>query len=84
MQEDRLLGVVGGVLAAPSRPAFERLRRAWRVRNVATFDAAMQSIATQLAAAAIDRETVDERGFTPRVRAAGSRPPAPMATSPIP
>jgi hypothetical protein len=68
VQEDRLLGVVGGVLAAPSRPAFERLRRAWRARNVAAFDAAMRSIAIQLAAAAIDRETVDERGFSARAR----------------
>ncbi|HEX6157609.1 MAG TPA: DUF3482 domain-containing protein [Burkholderiales bacterium] len=64
VQEDRLLGVVGGVLAAPSLPAFERLRRAWRVRNVATFDAAMHSIATQLAAAAIDRETADKQNPT--------------------
>ena len=68
VQEDRLLGVVGGVLAAPKRPAFERLRRAWRARNLAAFDAAMRSIATQLAAAAVDRETVDERGFTARAR----------------
>jgi hypothetical protein len=68
VQEDRLLGVVGGVLAAPKRPAFERLRQAWRARNVAAFDAAMRSIATQLAAAAIDRETVGEQGFSARAR----------------
>lgn len=68
VQEDRLLGVVGGVLAAPNRPAFERLRRAWRARNLAAFDAAMRSLAAQLATAAIDRETVDERGFSARAR----------------
>ena len=68
VQEDRLLGVVGGVLAAPKRPAFERLRQAWRARNGTVFDAAMRSIAIQLAAAAIDRETVDEQGFSARAR----------------
>ena len=68
VQEDRLLGVVGGVLAEEKRSAFERLRRAWRARNVAAFDAAMRSIATQLAAAAVDRETVDKQGFTERAR----------------
>ena len=68
VQEDRLLRVVGGVLAAPKRPAFERLRRAWRARNLAAFDAAMRSIATQLAAAAVDRETVDKQGFSARAR----------------
>jgi hypothetical protein len=56
------------VLAAPKRPAFERLRRAWRARNLTAFDAAMRSIAAQLAAAAIDRETVDKQGFSARAR----------------
>jgi len=68
VQEDRLLGVVGGVLPEDKRAAFERLRRAWRTRSVAAFDEAMRSIAKQLAAAATDREGVDKQGFTERAR----------------
>ena len=68
VQEDKLLGVVGGVLPEVKRPAFERLRRAWRARNVEAFDAAMCSIAIQLAAAATDRETVEKQGLTQQAR----------------
>lgn len=56
VQEDRLLGEVGALLPADKRPAFERLRAAWRSRNLEVFDAAMQAIGEQLAAVATDRE----------------------------
>ncbi len=66
VHEDRLLGVVRDVLTAEKRPAFERLRRAWRKRNVEVFDAAMRSIALQLAAVATDREPVEKQSFPQR------------------
>ena len=66
VQEDKLLGVIGGVLPERKRAALERLRRSWRARNVEVFDAAMRSIATQLAAVATDRETVEKQGYAQR------------------
>jgi hypothetical protein len=59
VQEDRLLEVVGRVLPETKQEAFARLRDAWRARNLRVFEASMQAIATQLAAAATDREPVD-------------------------
>jgi len=69
VQEDDLLGVVGSVLPEAKREAFERLRSAWRARNLAVFDAAMGSIAAQLAAAATDREILDADADTPKQKA---------------
>ena len=68
VQEDKLLGVVGGVLTEAKRDAFERLRGAWRARNREVFDAAMRAIAMQLATVATDRETVEKQSFTQRAR----------------
>jgi hypothetical protein len=62
VQEDRLLGNVEELLAAPKKPAFQRLRRAWRKRNVEVFDAAMRMLAEQLAAAATARAALKEAG----------------------
>jgi hypothetical protein len=58
VQEDQLLGTVREVLAADKRDAFDRLQGAWRRRNLELFDAAMRAVAAQLAAAAVDHETV--------------------------
>ena len=58
VQEDRLLGAVAPVLPAATQEAFGHLRDAWRARNLQTFEAAMQTLAAQLAAAAADREAV--------------------------
>lgn len=58
VQEDQLLGTVRDVLAADKRDAFDRLQRAWRQRNLELFDTAMCTLAGQLAAAAVDHETV--------------------------
>jgi uncharacterized protein DUF3482/50S ribosome-binding GTPase len=68
VQENRLLGVVGDVLLEERRPAFERLRRAWRTRNLEVFHSAMRSIAAQLAAVATDRETAETQNVTQRAR----------------
>jgi len=66
VQEDRLLGVVSRVLPEEKRQSFARLQRAWRKRNVEVFDAAMHSIAAQLAAVVTDMETVGKQSFPQR------------------
>ena len=58
VQEDQLLGAVREVLAADRGEAFDRLRNAWRRRNLELFDASMSTLAAQIAAAATDREAV--------------------------
>jgi hypothetical protein len=68
VQEDKLLGVIGDVLAQEKRPAFEHLRGAWRARNMEVLDAAMRSIAEQLATVAADQETVEKQGLAQRAR----------------
>jgi hypothetical protein len=60
VQEDRWLGAVGAILPADKHAGLERLRAAWRSRNLEVFDDAMETIAAHLAAAAVDRETVHE------------------------
>jgi hypothetical protein len=67
VQEDGLLGAVGAVLPAEKQGVFGRLRDAWRSRNLRTFEASMQAIAGQVAAAATDREPVDPPGLDDRV-----------------
>jgi hypothetical protein len=63
VQEDELLGTVEAVLPGEQREAFARLRAAWRARNLELFEASMRALSEQLAAVAIDRETVGARGF---------------------
>ena len=68
VQEDKLLGVVAGVLPESKASAFERLRAAWRARNRMAFEASMRSIARQLGAIAADHERVVDPGFRERAR----------------
>jgi hypothetical protein len=68
VQEDALLRAVGAVLPADRQQPFARLRAAWRARNLDTFDASMRALAIQLAAAAADRESVDERALGEQAR----------------
>jgi hypothetical protein len=63
VQEDALLGAVGGLLPATRHEAFTRLRTAWRVRNAQVFEESMTVLARQLAAVATDRATVAARGL---------------------
>ena len=58
VQEDQLLGAVGPLLPVARRPAFGRLRAAWREQNLEVFAAAMRVLAAQLGAVATDREGV--------------------------
>jgi hypothetical protein len=59
VQEDRLLGAVSAMLPDAKQPAAQRLRTAWRTRNLQWFEASMKALASQLAAAAVDREVLD-------------------------
>jgi len=61
VQEDRLLRAAGALLVPAKQPEFERLRAAWRSRNLEVFNATMESMAGHLAATALDREFVPEK-----------------------
>ena len=60
VQEDRLLELAAGLLAAEKRPAFESLRAAWRSRNLAVFRESMAILAAALGESARDREPLPE------------------------
>jgi hypothetical protein len=62
VQEDRLLGHVEDLMAPSKRPAFVRLRQAWRERNVEVFEAAMRALALQVATVAGSREPLESPG----------------------
>lgn len=71
VQEFTLLAAVAEALPGAKRPAFDRLRAAWRARRMASFDAAMGQLAAQLARAACDREPVADRGVRATLREVG-------------
>ena len=58
VQEDKLLASVAEILPEEKRPALERLRQAWRSRNLEVFQRSMEALAAQLATAATDREII--------------------------
>lgn len=68
VQEDRLLGEASGFVPPEKHAAFERLRAAWRRRNLDVFRDSMKAIAVQLAAAVTDREPVGEATMGSRAR----------------
>ena len=68
VQEDALLDAVGRSLDNAKQAGFDRLRRAWATRSLKRFDASMELLAEQLAAAAQDAELVDDATLS-----AGSR-----------
>ena len=61
VQEDRLLGATAMLLDPAKQGEFDRLRAAWRSRNLDVFRASMRSIAAHIGATAKDREHVPER-----------------------
>lgn len=69
VQEGTLLAHVQRVLPQPLQPGFERIREAWRQRNLKVFRESMQVIANQLAAVAVDVEIVAERNVQEKARA---------------
>lgn len=72
VQEDALLRAVAAVLPAERRPAFDRLQAAWAQRHRDTWQASMALLAERLARAALDREEVDEAGWTDKLREVGA------------
>ena len=73
VQEDRLLRLASAMLAAEKREAFERLRAAWRDRNLAVFAESMSALAATLAQTALDREALPESRVASTFAAAARR-----------
>ncbi len=72
VQEDALLRAVGAALPGAARPAFDVLHAAWRERERAVWQQALQVLAQRLARAACDREPIAETGWTDRLAELGS------------
>jgi hypothetical protein len=68
VQESVLWQAVEDALDDAARPAMAALHRAWRARREQVFADAMQVLAEFLAAAAADREPVDDPGLAGRLR----------------
>lgn len=58
VQEDRLFAVLQNALPADKLPALERLRSAWRERNLQVFEGSVDALAKELAALLSDREPI--------------------------
>jgi GTPase SAR1 family protein len=69
VQEGTLLAQVQRLLTGHRELAFGRLRQSWRERNLAVFRDSMQTLADQVAAAAVDVESVQERDIQGKARA---------------
>ncbi|WP_120716667.1 DUF3482 domain-containing protein [Tsuneonella amylolytica] len=70
VQEGALLDAVAPLLPPEKQPAMAGLRARWEELNRTRFDQSMAVLARYLAAAAKDRETVDEPGWQGKVAAA--------------
>jgi hypothetical protein len=71
VQEFRLLAAVEAALPPPQRPTMARLGAAWQARRIATFGAALESIAASVARTAADRQIVADSGLRDRLREVG-------------
>ena len=70
VQEGRLLEAVAKSL--PNRqPAFARLNTAWQQRSQQRFQASMRLLAQRLCRAAFDKESVNEAGWSSKLKEAG-------------
>jgi GTPase SAR1 family protein len=69
VQEGTLLAHVQRLLSPERQPVFERLRAAWRERNLAVFRQSMQALADQIATAATDSEPLAELDLQGKARA---------------
>ena len=72
VQEGLLWQAVTAELPSEKQPAFERLRAAWRARQLRTWRESMQELAQRLARAALDREVVVSEGWRGPLRALGA------------
>jgi hypothetical protein len=68
VQEEVLLDAVGRHLPAHKQPAHAALTAAWRSRNLEVFEASMQVLARQVAAAAKDQEPVPGEDWSAKLR----------------
>jgi hypothetical protein len=71
VQEGVLWEAVAPLLAEPQREGFERLRSAWRERQLAIWRQSMAELARRLARAALDTQTVASDGWRGSVRMLG-------------
>lgn len=62
VQEERLFSMLEGALAGETISALQRLRAAWRAKNIEVFDASVEALADELAALLIDREPLASAG----------------------
>ena len=69
VQEGTLLEHVQRVLPTDKQATFERLREAWKERNLAVFEQSMQTLAHQLAVIAIDSEPIVDLDLRGKARA---------------
>jgi len=69
VQEGTLLEHVQRVLPTDKQATFERLREAWKGRNLAVFEQSMQTLAQQLAVIAIDSEPIVDLDLRGKARA---------------
>jgi len=69
VQEGTLLEHVQRVLPAGKQATFERLREAWKQRNLSVFEHSMQTLARQLAVVAIDSEPIVDLDLRGKARA---------------
>jgi hypothetical protein len=68
VQEDALFAKVGEVLDADKRPVMEKLRSAWRARNLGVFGASVAALVDQLAATGADSEPLAPRSLADKAR----------------
>jgi len=58
VQEDRLMGMIAGVVDQAKSPAFAKLKETWHAEHVRVFEDSMAVLAEQLTASALDGEEV--------------------------
>ncbi|HET9977904.1 MAG TPA: DUF3482 domain-containing protein [Burkholderiaceae bacterium] len=73
VQEGVLWEAVAPLLPETQRPAFERLRSAWRGRQLRVWRESMAELAHRLARAAQDLQPVESTGWSGAMRGIGSR-----------
>jgi hypothetical protein len=67
VQEGTLLRIVQPLLDTDKAAALVRLEQAWQARSLERFHRSMETLAAQLAEAAVDRETVPEQNWQDKV-----------------
>lgn len=71
VEEGALWAAVAPLLPATQQAGFERLREAWRARQLAVWNASMDELARRLERAARDRESAASQGWREPLRSAG-------------